>query len=46
MVDAQRIQREVPQVADEIDDWHVAKVKTGLEDQKIRVIVVKMPYKE
>ena len=28
------------------DDWHVAKVKTGLEDQKIRVIVVKMPYKE
>lgn len=27
------------------DDWHVAKVKTGLDDQKIRVVVVKMPYK-
>lgn len=28
------------------DDWHVAKVKTGLDNQRIRVIVVKMPYKE
>ena len=26
------------------DDWHIAKVKTQEADQKIRVIVVKMPY--
>lgn len=28
------------------DDWHVAKVKTTLKNQKIRVIVVKMPVAE
>lgn len=28
------------------DDWHIAKVKTTLKNQKIRVIVVKMPYQE
>lgn len=28
------------------DDWHVAKVKTGRDDQNIRVIVVKMPVAE
>ena len=27
------------------EDWHIAKVKTSKPDQKIRVIVVKMPYK-
>ena len=26
------------------DDWHIAKVKTDLEDQTIRVIVVKLDY--
>lgn len=25
-------------------DWHIAKVQTGLQDQAIRVIVIKMPY--
>ena len=28
------------------DDWHIAKVKTDKEDQKIRVIVVKLDYVE
>lgn len=27
-------------------DWHIAKVQTPLDDQSIRVIVVKMPYQE
>ncbi|MCM1079362.1 MAG: YhcH/YjgK/YiaL family protein [Bacteroidales bacterium] len=27
------------------EDWHIAKVKTTKPDQKIRVIVVKMPYR-
>lgn len=27
-------------------DWHIAKVKTDLEDQEIRVIVVKLDYVE
>ena len=27
-------------------DWHIAKVKTELEDQDIRVIVVKLDYIE
>lgn len=27
-------------------DWHIAKVKTELDDQKIRVIVVKLDYVE
>lgn len=26
------------------DDWHIAKIKTDLTDQKIRVIVVKLDY--
>lgn len=26
------------------DDWHIAKVRTDLDDQKIRVIVVKLDY--
>lgn len=27
-------------------DWHIAKIKTDKEDQKIRVVVVKVEYKE
>lgn len=28
------------------DDWHIAKVKTDKDDQHIRVVVVKVEYKE